>query len=171
MQVEIGRSIPAGDLLVVSPCARWSVRAVLDHSIGVTQKFTDFASGATDRPRSPLGDLVGEDHVVALRTAADASRAAWAAADMARRCHLPFGVVTAAAAVRINLFDVLAHTWDVATATRLDVTAPDELWRMALDAAREAVGPARDLRHYAPELRVAPGADPRERFVRFLGRR
>jgi hypothetical protein len=89
----------------------------MNHSIGVTMKFAGFAAGGSDHPRTPPGDLVGRDHRVALRSATAAARSAWASADMARPCHLPFGTFPAGLAAGINLFDVLAHTWDIAAAT------------------------------------------------------
>src|SRR6185437_14064373 len=52
------------------PCPGWSVRDVMNHSIGVTMKFADFAAGGSDHPRTPPGDLVGRDHRLALRSAA-----------------------------------------------------------------------------------------------------
>jgi len=48
----------------------------MNHSIGVTMKFADFAAGGSDHPRTPSGDLVGRDHRLALRSAAAAARAA-----------------------------------------------------------------------------------------------
>ena len=44
----------------------------MNHSIGVTMKFADFAAGGSDHPRTPPGDLVGRDHRLALRSAAGA---------------------------------------------------------------------------------------------------
>jgi hypothetical protein len=70
----------------------------MNHSIGVTLKFADFATGGNDHPRTPPGDLVGRDHRLALRSAAAAARAAWTSADMARPCHLPFGTFPASLA-------------------------------------------------------------------------
>jgi hypothetical protein len=46
---------------------------------------------------------------------------------------------------RINLFDVLAHLWDVAVATGLPLAQPDELWTTGLDAVRTVIGPSRTL--------------------------
>jgi uncharacterized protein (TIGR03086 family) len=105
----------------------------MNHSIGVTMKFADFAAGGSDHPRTPPGDLVGRDHLLALRSAAGAARAAWASADMARPCHLPFGTFPASLAAGINLFDVLAHTWDIAAATGVVLECPDELWQAGLE--------------------------------------
>ena len=83
LQVEVAGGIPAALLPVASTCPGWSVRDVMNHSIGVTQKFADFAAGRTDEPHAPPQDLVGADHVAALRGVRDAARAAWIAAGRA----------------------------------------------------------------------------------------
>jgi len=169
-QVETGRQISAAQLGLDSPCPGWSVREVINHSLGVTLKFADFAAGRTDHPRAPAGDLVGNDHVIALERAAGTARAAWADADLTRACHLPFGTFPASLAAGISLFDVLAHTWDIAAATGASLCCSDDLWIAGLDAARAVIGPARDPRHYAAEITAGPGASPRQRFLGFLGR-
>ena len=142
----------------------------MNHSIGVTLKFAGFAAGGSDHPRTPPGDLVGHDHRLALRSAAGAARAAWASADMERLCHLPFGTFPASLAAGINLFDVLAHTWDIAATAGVALECPDELWQGGLEAARTVIGPVRDPRQYAPEIPVAETASPRQRFLAFTGR-
>ena len=169
-QVRVGRRIRADQLSLSTPCQDWSVREVMNHSIGVTLKFADFASGAADHPRSPPGDLVGPDHCGALRWCADAASTAWSSADMTRSCDLPFGSFSADLAAGINLFDVLAHTWDIATASDVEVDCADDLWSVGLAAGRTVIGTNRDLSHYAPELPAGPTARARERFLRFLGR-
>ena len=146
------------------------MREVMNHSIGVTLKFADFAAGGSDHPRSPPGDLVGRDHRRALRSAAAAARAAWASADMARPCHLPFGTFPASVAAGINLFDVLAHTWDIAAATGIVLECPDDLWEAGLEAARTVIGAGRDPRQYAPEIPVTAAGSPRQFFLAFTGR-
>ena len=157
-------------LVLGTPCAGWSVRDVIDHSIGVTLKFTAFARGATDRPRSPAGDLVGDDHRTAYRDAAAGAKAAWAATDPDRICHLPFGSFSAELAAGINLFDLLAHSWDIAVATGQAIEYPDEIWAAGLHAARQVVGDDRDPAHYGPELPREPGHALKDQFLRFLGR-
>jgi hypothetical protein len=73
-------------------------------------------------------------------------------------------------AARINLFDVLAHTWDIAAATGVVVECPDELWSADLEAARTVIGLGRDPRQYVPEVPVAAAASPMYRFLAFTGR-
>jgi uncharacterized protein (TIGR03086 family) len=170
LQVGVGRQVLPSQLSCTTPCGDWTVREVMNHSVGVTMKFTDFAAGRTNRPRAPEGDLLGADHDAAIRRAAAAAGTAWANADMNRMCHLPFGSFSAIEAVGINLFDVLAHTWDVATGIDILVGGPDTLWQAALNAATRVVGPARDTVHYAPELLPPDTASARTRFLGFLGR-
>ena len=89
---------------------------------------------------------------------------------MTRPCHLSFGTFPASLAAGINLFDVLAHTWDIAAATGVTLECPDELWQAGLEAAQTVIGPGRDPRQYAPELPVPAAASPRRRFLAFTGR-
>lgn len=89
VQAEMGRRVRPSQLDLRSPCPGWSVSEGMSHSIGVTLKFAEFASGATDQPRTASGDLVGPRHCGDLRSAADAARAAWMSADTTR--YVPKG--------------------------------------------------------------------------------
>lgn len=170
LQVDVGQRIRVDQLLLETPCDGWSVREVMNHSIAVTRKFAEFASGATARPVTPEGDHVGDDHREALRSCHSAARTAWRSADMARACTLPFGVFPSDVAAGINLFDALAHAWDMATAVGAALECSDALWSVGLDSARTVIGDHRDPAHYAPATPVDPGAGPREQFLGFLGR-
>ena len=91
-----------------------------------------------------------------------------ASADMERPCHLPFGTFPASLAAGINLFDVLAHTWDIAAATGVAWSA-----RRSVAGGWKPPGGHRarpDPRQYAPEIPVAAAASPRQRFLAFTGR-
>ncbi len=82
---------------------------------------------------------------------------------------------SAEVAAGINLFDVLAHTHDMAVPAGISVVCPDELWDAALDAARVVIGPDRDLRHYAPDhyapdVPAGTSASAKPRFLAYLGR-
>ncbi len=169
-QWAVGREVHAGDLSRHSPCTGWSVHEVVNHSIGVTQKFTQFASGDTDHPQTPPGDLVGDDHAGALGATAEGSRSAWGSADLSRRCFLPFGEFPADVAAGINLVDVLAHTWDVSVATGVPLVIDELLWATAHDAAVILVGADRDLAHYGPAVAVSTDSPARQQFLGFLGR-
>jgi uncharacterized protein (TIGR03086 family) len=143
---------------------------VLNHSLGVTAKFTDFASGITDEPHARQGDLPGADHHTAARATVEVAKAAWRAADMTRTCRLSFGTFPAQTVAGINLFDALAHTWDIASPLAVELDADDELWRIGLRVARQVIGPARDSAHYGEEIPISRPADPMRLFLAFLGR-
>jgi uncharacterized protein (TIGR03086 family) len=143
---------------------------VLDHSLGVTRKFADFASGLTDEPHAPQDDLLGEDHNAAVAREVAYARTAWNAADMTRTCRLGFGSYSANTAAGINLFDALAHTWDMSTWIPLEIPDDDTLWLVALDAAKEVIAPSRDANHYAAEIPIAVDAPPMHHFLAYLGR-
>ncbi len=171
IQVGVGRELQPDQLALPSPCEGWSVSDVIEHSLGVTLKFASFARGATDAPKSPPTDgLLGAGHREALESAAETARQSWAAADMTRTCHLSFGVFPADVAALINMFDVLAHTSDMAAPTGLVVDCPDALWRLGLAVAQRVVGPERDLRQFANEVSVPAAASPRAQFLAYLGR-
>lgn len=170
LQGTIVRQLRRSQLALDSACPGWTVRDVLNHSIGVTRKLTDFASGVTDAPHSPSGDLLGDDPALAVQKATDEARKAWTHTDMTRRCHLAFGTFSAETTIGLNLFDVLAHTWDIATAIAVPLNCGDGLWVASLDAAQEVIGPDRDERYYDPERAVSSDATVRRRFLAFVGR-
>src|SRR5687768_4095178 len=95
IQVLVASRIEASDLAAPSACVGWTIGDVITHSVGVTRKFTAFASGQTDRPRTPGDTAFPDGHVAALRVAAKESKAAWGSTDLSRSCHLSFGTFTA----------------------------------------------------------------------------
>jgi uncharacterized protein (TIGR03086 family) len=170
LQAHVYAQVSPSNLDLHSACSEWSIGEVMAHSLGVTLKFVDFAMGATDRPHSPGGDLLGVDHRSTFARLAGQSRLAWLSADMGRSCYLRFGVYSADLAAGINLFDVLAHTSDVAGPSGVDLPGRDRLWEVGLDAARVIVGRAADPDHFAPALAADETDPPQVRFLRFLGR-
>jgi uncharacterized protein (TIGR03086 family) len=169
-QWALGTEATPPDLSRPTRCPGWSVSDVMNHSIGVTLKFAEFASAATDRPRSPTGDLVRGRLEPALRAAVDSARTAWSAADMSRTCHLPFGSFPADVAAGINLVDVLAHGWDVGAFGDAVFQCRDAVWSTGLEMAWRFMGPERDPRHYGVEIMVSDAAPPEPRFLGYLGR-
>jgi uncharacterized protein (TIGR03086 family) len=134
----------ASDLRRASRCPGWSVSEVMNHSVGVTLKFAEFASGVTDHPRTPDGHLIGAGLDATLRTTVDTARAAWSTVDRNRLCYLPFGTFPADVAAGINLVDVLAHGWDVGPIGGSEFTCPEEVWALGLEMARRYRGPEPD---------------------------
>jgi len=92
LQLDVVRRVHFESLGLMSRCEGWTVREVLNHSVGVTTKFTDFASGSTDEPHTPPGDLIGQDHTAAVAGAIRRARDVWSRADMSRTCRLVISV-------------------------------------------------------------------------------
>jgi hypothetical protein len=90
--------------------------------------------------------------------------------DTSRRCELPFGAYSAELAAGINLFDALAHTWDVAVVSGLGLDETDGVWDVARCAAIAVVGEHRDVTQYASAVAVPSDASAMRRFLGFLGR-
>jgi uncharacterized protein (TIGR03086 family) len=89
---------------------------------------------------------------------------------MNRTCHLSFGSFPAEVAAGINLFDVLAHTWDIAVVVDEWIDCDDEVWEAGLAAARKVIGRNRDPHQYAREIPTAASASARTRLLGLLGR-
>jgi uncharacterized protein (TIGR03086 family) len=169
-QVELVGSSSRSDLAGPSKCPDWTYCDVLVHSIAVTLRFARFASGETDRPELPSGDLVGSNPARSLRVAARKAQFAWASVDRSRVCHLSFGDFDAEAAAGVNLVDVLAHGWDISPLSGRWLNCRNPVWKVGLSAAQAIIGPDRDPRHYGPELVTGPTATSQERFLGYLGR-
>jgi uncharacterized protein (TIGR03086 family) len=169
-QWALGTRVSAADLSRPTRCPGWSVSDVMSHSIGVTLKFAEFASGTTERPRTPAGDLLGDGLEPALRAAVHSARTSWSRTDMSRECHLAFGTFPAELAAGINLVDVLAHGWDVGAFGDAAFECGDEVWSVGLEMAQRFMGPERDRDHYGAEIMVPGSSPPVQRFLGYLGR-
>jgi uncharacterized protein (TIGR03086 family) len=144
-----------------TPCASWDVSQLIDHVIG----------GAAFR----VFRLQGEQPTVTGHAdAAAAEVAAFEAAPDDQLVELPFGTIPAAVFVDIATGDVIAHAWDLATATGQSTDLAPELCDALLgrvsgvlsDALRGPDGQAPfGVRQDAP-----PGASAADRFAAFTGR-
>lgn len=114
---------------------------MLNHVVATTTKFSWFASGFTDSPRAPVGDLLGDDPMRAFERCRRSSADAWGSADLLRACRLPFGTFPAPEAAAINAFDVVVHTWDIARAVALPFEPPSGLVTLAYKVAVRLVTP------------------------------
>jgi uncharacterized protein (TIGR03086 family) len=136
---EVVADLADPDFAVMTCCAPWSVYDVVNHVAAVTMKFTMFASGETDVPRSPRGDVLAGDPVSGFDAVARASQSAWISVDPTRQCHLPFGVFPALEAAAVNMFDVLVHGWDIADAVDSSYRIPGALLPGAIRVAQRLV--------------------------------
>ncbi len=170
-QLALSRLLTSFELSLASHCPGWSTFDVLNHSIGVTMQFTEFASGVTDTPEHTDGDLIGANPRRAVENVSTASHKAWASVDPERTCVLSFGSFEALFAAGINLVEVLAHSWDMSPVAHHWFECDDEVWATGLDIAHDLIGSTRDPQRYGPQIDVAPSASIEEHFLGYLGRR
>jgi uncharacterized protein (TIGR03086 family) len=153
-----------------TPCTDWTVRRLVNHLIGMNRVFVALLADQPPPPR-PSADHVEGDPVGAYRDSAAALQAAFGRPGVLERSyHGPLGTATGAERLQIRLYDLLAHGWDLAQATKQPVDLPDDLAEQSLTFARtQLIEQARPGR-FGPAQIVGEQAPAIERLVAFLGR-
>jgi len=118
-----------------TPCTDWTVRRLVDHLIGMNRVFA--ALLCDEPPPRPTADHVEDDPVGAYRDSAATLQAAFERPGVLERSYRgPLGAATGAERLRIRLYDLLAHGWDLAQATGQPVELPDDVAEQSLQFAR-----------------------------------
>lgn len=163
-------AVPADSLDAPTPCSRWDLRQLLDHTIDTLTAFTDGVAGSTDADGPdvrPLGSTTWDRAIAEL---AARSRRAWQAPGvMDRTLELPFGTMTAPVALSANLLEAVVHGWDISQASGECADIPDGLAVPILEFARQAI--ADDARGESFAADLALGDTPSEQLLAFLGRK
>jgi uncharacterized protein (TIGR03086 family) len=153
-----------------TPCTDWTVRQMVNHLIGMNRVFAALLAGQPPPPR-PSADHVEDDPVGAYRDSAAALQAAFGQPGVLERTyHGPLGTATGAERLQIRLYDLLAHGWDLAQATRQPADLPDDLAEQSLAFARTQLTEQARPGRFGPAQIVAGQAPAIERLVAFLGR-
>jgi uncharacterized protein (TIGR03086 family) len=157
-----------------TPCEEWAIDDVLNHMVATTMKFTSFATGETERPATPSGDVLGGDHRASFHAAATASRVAWIVLDeevgAITRCRLPFGDFSPDDAAAINMFDAIVHGWDLSRAIGATFDVPIELVGAGAEIARSIITPASIRTGHYGEPQHLCGRTELDRLVALTGR-
>lgn len=170
---ELVRGIRPDQLDDPTPCAQFRVRDLLGHFLG---NLDAVAGGLRGEPMPeelvPRPEILGDDPGKAYDTVMDDFRAAIRSPGaMDRVLTVPFGEVPAPALVGFVAFDLVVHSWDLATATGQRYAPPDELVAEVDAFARQAVAPDwRDGDTFAAEGEPPADATPLQRLVAFSGR-
>jgi len=173
-----------------TPCGEMDVRRLLGHLVMVLRRVA--CAGRADDPRTWPGevtDVPDDGWAGAFFEAAHGVHDEWAdATRLARPTHLPWDTVTGATALGIYLNEITVHTWDLATATGLEVDWDDHVVGLAEIAIHQQI-PVADRQPiwaaskaqlpddvpwedpFGPAVDVAPDAPPIERLVAWNGRR
>ncbi len=149
-----------------TPCAKFTVRGVLDHMIGGATAFSAAFRGVAPRAADTTDVLASFGP-----TLAELSDAMHSPGALDRTIQAPFGEVPGTDFARFVVLDGLVHGWDLATSTGQPYAPPDALV-VEVDAfARRAVDPLRDGDTFAAAVEPAAAAAPIERLAAFTGRR
>jgi uncharacterized protein (TIGR03086 family) len=167
-------SVRPSDLELPTPCAAWTARDLLNHIIGGAEMFADAFGGAPLRDISGrLPDVVGDDPMPAFERAAGRFGAALGEPGvMDQVLQLPFGAMTVKTFLRFVAFDLIVHSWDLASVTGATIELPEDLLADVEAFARRVLGsvPRSDLLCAEPVL-VGADAVPLARLVAWSGRR
>lgn len=152
-----------------TPCSEWTVRDVVSHLVLGNKVFT-----ATVRDQAPpdrAADHLGDDPVAAYRDTAAALVATYELPGVLDGTYVgPLGPATGAQRLQIRLMDLLAHGWDLATATAQPMALPEDLAEHSLEFFRPFLAGQDRTGRFGPEQPVAADAPAIERLVAFLGR-
>ena len=159
-----------------TPCAAWTVRALIDHLVAGNRLFADILCERTHRAgqQYPEGPLAREP-VAAYRAAADDLVGAFDRSGVLEQAFtVPIGLVPGIAALHLRIVEALVHGWDLAQATSQSVAFPDGLveQEMAFTVAKLADLPAAPAGEgpFGPPQPVPANASPLDRLAALLGR-
>lgn len=153
-----------------TPCVDWTVRGLVDHVIGMNRVFVATLTGQALPPR-PAADHVEGDPGAAFRNTAAELLVAFSAPGVLDRVYTgPLGSATGAERLQIHLYDLLAHGWDIARATRQRAELPDGVAERSLAFARTQVHEEARPGRFGEAQPVDDGAPAIGRLVGFLGR-
>lgn len=168
------RATRPDQLAAPTPCANFTVRDLIGHFVG---NLDAVAGGLRGEPMpetlAPRPEMLGNDPgTVYDKVMSDLLAAAREPGAMDRVLRVPFGDVPAPVLLQFVAFDLIMHSWDLATATGQKYSPPDELVAAADAFARQAIAPEwRDGDTFAAEVEPPASATPLERLVAFSGRR
>jgi uncharacterized protein (TIGR03086 family) len=180
---QLGRVVPTlgayvakvtpSDLRLSTPCAGWTTRDLLNHVVGGAVMFAGALLGGPLHPisgRQP--DVIGDDPLGAFERAAAAfGSAAQQPGSMERILHLPVGSMTGATFLRYAAFDLLVHTWDLATTLGAELDVSDSVVDPCDRFAHQVLATfPRDGVDFSDAVEPPAGASAMERLVAFTGR-
>jgi uncharacterized protein (TIGR03086 family) len=151
-----------------TPCTEWSVRRVVGHLIGMNLVF---AAMLADEAMPARVDIADEDLAAQYGSSAELLVSRFSSpGTLERGLGGPMGSASGAERLQIRLYDLIAHGWDLARATRQSMILPDDVVEDSLAFATvQLAGIDRDGR-FRPAQTCPDSADSVDRLAAFLGR-
>ena len=167
---ELIDAIQSGEWSAPTQCLDWSVHRLVEHLIG---KNLVFAAVLAEQPLPQRGDPMPADQLAgAYRESAAVLLEAFAQPGVLDRSYQgPLGAASGEERLKIRMYDLLAHGWDLAQALGRPADLPEDAVEESLAFARadgRAVRPGGGC--FGPARPVADGAPAIVRLAAFLGR-
>lgn len=154
-----------------TPCEDWDVRELVAHLFLVADRITVVGQGGNAMSVTRDAVEVPDDLAAGFGQRVQAAREAWSDdASLTRSVTVPWGEVPGAIALAGYLPELVAHSWDLATATGQPSEADPELAAVAMSAAGRAIPAERDGFPFGPVVPSTPDDSPTTRFVHWMGR-
>ena len=164
--VTVVGEIGADQLDNPTPCAKFTVRGVLEHMISGATAFAAAFRGM--EPSQPDTKDVLAGFAPTLNRLAEAMHSPGA---LDRTIRAPFGEVPGETFARFVVLDGLVHGWDLASSTGQAYNPPEPLVAEVEAFARHAVDSLRDGDTFAAAVDPPSSATPIERLAALTGRR
>jgi uncharacterized protein (TIGR03086 family) len=167
---ELIDAIKADHWSAPTQCLDWNVHRLVEHLVGKNLVFSAVLAGL---PLPQRGDGAPSDVLArAYRESAADLLDGFGQPGVLDRSYLgPLGAATGAERLKIRMYDLLAHGWDLAQALGRPAVLPEDAAEASLAFARadgRAVRPGGGC--FGPARPVADGAPAIARLVAFLGR-
>jgi uncharacterized protein (TIGR03086 family) len=138
--LEQAQSVLSGvapsQLGATTPCAKWNVKDLSNHMVGGTMMFGSVTRGETMPDMTEAPDFTAGDIVSTFDAAKKSVLAAWQETGVFKReMVFPFATLPAEVAARVQMMEVVIHTWDLAQATGQVETLDDSLAETVLSFA------------------------------------
>ncbi len=156
---------------VATPCSRWNVRQLVNHTAGVMANFSNGARGEPIAGDADDFDL-GDDAAAAFGELMTANVAAWnERGELDSVVHLGEAEFPGAVALTINMLDAYVHGWDIAQATGQDAQLDPALCASLLGFSQQAIPVApREGDRFHPVVAVPDDAHSADQLLGYLGR-
>lgn len=154
-----------------SPCADWSGREALGHTIWGLKNLTAGITGGESPAQQAEADVAGADPVSSWTGAMDAMLAALDQQGvLGKEITTPFGHMSVDDAIGTLFIDPLAHTFDVARAAGIDPAMPADVAAKGLATLRPFDELIRRPGAFDARIDLTDEASAVDRFIAFTGR-
>jgi uncharacterized protein (TIGR03086 family) len=169
---EVVDTVQPDDSGKPTPAKEWNVHKLAEHMLYELKWVPDMVGGVTiaevgSKHEAPLTDSA---FVATWRTAADAARHAVRAADLQGTVHMSAGDTTVDEYLQQISFELLIHSWDLATAIGQNLRFTDEVAQAAYDYAFQHAAEWSQVGLFAPPVSVPESADLQTKLLALTGR-